>query len=241
MGGVAGAALCLICLLGVLGCLCTGVVDACQEALRAATPTSMTACMPACCAACALPQGLSARGSSADGSALAPRLPDGRPTVSQPSSGRLGGMGAAAGTAVAGGPAYVPTAEEQQNDYTVLPIDLSRWVGCCACVWQPFRPLPAALAAAPSAGSAALRMCYSPLAPSSVTHPQTLISCLSVCLAGCRYAATAGNEGESIPLGPSGSRSPLPTEFSRQLAGVFLCVCLSVCLPGFWLASWALR
>ncbi|KAL4447568.1 hypothetical protein ABPG75_004787 [Micractinium tetrahymenae] len=78
---------------------------------------------------------------------LAP-LP-GRP-LAQPTSGRAA-------------PAYVPSAEEQRNDYTVLPIDLSR------------------------------------------------------------YAATAGNEGDSIPLGAAvagaaGRRSPLPTEFAQQLA-----------------------
>ena len=74
------------------------------------------------------------------------------------------------------------------------------------------------------------------LAASFATAPPTPYTCLAGWLAGCRYAATAGNEGESIPLAPSGSRSPLPTEFSRQLAGVF-----SAWLPGFWLASWALR
>ena len=91
-------------------------------------------------ATCVLPQGQSARGSSGDGSALPPRLPAGRPAVSQQTSGRLGGMGAAAGAAAASGPAYVPTPEEHQNDYTVLPIDLSRWVGFCE--WgSPARPL----------------------------------------------------------------------------------------------------
>lgn len=62
-------------------------------------------------------------------------------------------------------------------------------------------------------------------------RPRTL-AWLAGGLAGCRYAATAGNEGESIPLAPSGSRSPLPTEFSRQLAGACVAVWLPACLPG---------
>lgn len=35
----------------------------------------------------------------------------------------------------------------------------------------------------------------------------------------CRYAATAGNEGDSIPLPPPARRSPLPTSFSQQISG----------------------
>ncbi|PSC68160.1 E set domain-containing [Micractinium conductrix] len=87
---------------------------------------------------------------------------------SRPLSGRLGVPAAAAAAAavpaaapppaLAPRPSYMPSAEEQRNDYTVLPIDLSR------------------------------------------------------------YAAIAGNEGDSIPLGAPGRRSPLPTEFSQALA-----------------------
>lgn len=149
--------------------------------------------------------------------------------------GRLGAPAAAA----AAQPAYKPTVEEERNDYTVLPIDLSRralwlagWLAGCAAATLRVRR-PAACAHIPGPGwrsavaASVLYLCY------IWASRLTARGCL---LLRCRYAATAGNEGDTIPLnfGPAPRRSALPTEFARQLAGAGwreMLVCGQASLP----------
>lgn len=89
--------------------------------------TNAPACLQVVSAAGSLPAG---------GASLPPRPgvgPSGRlaglwGTSASQAAGRAGALGAAAG-AGGGRVPYQPTAEEVRNDYTVVPIDLSRWAG----------------------------------------------------------------------------------------------------------------
>lgn len=125
--------------------------------------------------------------------------------------------GAAAGAvagAVAGARMYQPSAEEARNDYTVLPIDLSRWVVMAVYM----SGVPGGLACA--GNRQLMGMCQAPCCQrTTATMPVSSLT--------CRYAATAGNEGDSIPLQQPARRSPLPTSFSQQLSGACLVRCMA--------------
>ena len=105
-------------------------------------------------------------------------------------------------------PSYVPTTQEARNDYTVLPIDLSR------CRWRRGAGRLGAAgvhAGRLPAGQAQHALPHAPPAPHHVPSAPPPRHAR-------RYAALAGNEGESIPLEDPGRRLPLPTGFAQQLS-----------------------